>query len=237
MNRHNSKRPQLWHACAALLLGAALAPSAQASFVGSRVALAGNDSINWGQLGASEAGVASPAAVNSVGGATATVSNSGGAMMRFDDDGSAFAGNFALGDQLLSNFMAAGTLTIDFLNPVAKVGAQLMSFDYGAFTGVIEVFDSANLLLESYAIEGLSSDAQDNSALFLGVSRNAADIDRVSFSVRGTAQGNLDFALNRVDFNQDGGTGTGPTPVPEPSSSALLGAALLAFYGSRRKQR
>ncbi|MEJ6003926.1 PEP-CTERM sorting domain-containing protein [Paucibacter sp. AS339] len=232
MNRHSPKRQQLWRACAALLLGAALAPSAQASFVGSRAALAGSDSIKWGQLGADEATVASPAVVSSVSGAAATVSNNGGDMTRFDEGGSAFAGNFAIDDQLLTNVFVAGAITIDFLNPVAKVGAQLTSIDWGSFVGIIEVFDTANLLLESYEAEGLSSGKKDNSALFLGVSRASADIDHVSFSVRGTAQGNLDFALNELDFTKDGNT----TPVPEPASGALVGAALFALYRSRQQR-
>lgn len=206
--------------------------SAQAAFVTTRVALGTTDTILWGQLGTDSASVPSPAALTSIGGASASVS-AGSDLTRFDEGGGTFAGNFAVGDQLLSNFGFDGSITVDFALPVARVGSQLTSFDLGTFTGLIEVFDAGSTLLESFAVPGVSNGAMDNSALFLGVARASADIDHVVFSIRGTDQSHFDFALNQVSFSTVG-TGGGGNGVPEPASAVLAAIGLLSLTRRRR---
>ena len=70
----------------------------------------------------------------------------------------------------------------------------------------------------------------DNSAIFLGISRLAADIDRVEFS--GTGAPNVDFSINRVDLC----AGLAPMAyVGDPTSIALLPVSLTGFAGTRRR--
>lgn len=212
------------------LLALASAP-AFAGLVTSRVALGGTDFIDWGQLGADSTEVVSPAAVTSALGVSASVSNPSGSMWRFDEGGGTFAGNFAAGDQLLSTFFTEGPVVINFGNAQSRVGAQIQANDFGAFSGVIEVYSVLNVLLESWSFDGVSNDAGDNSAIFIGVSRSSADIDHVSFRITGPA--NLDFAINRVDLS-DSVPGTG---LPEPASLALVGLALTGALVARRRAR
>ena len=62
--------------------------------------LAGNDSVNWGTLGSTFTNISNPFTINSVGGNTLNVSQSGGDFER-RDQGRGWSGNFLPGDRLL----------------------------------------------------------------------------------------------------------------------------------------
>lgn len=126
--------------------------------------------------------------------------------------------NFAAGDVLLftglnlTTFPAVGNpgpLSLTFLQPVQPVGTQIAVDDTFNFIASISAFDSDNNLLGSFSAPGTSSLNLDNSALFLGVKSDTANITRLVFS---TSENNRAFAINRLRI----------TTVPEPSSCLVI---------------
>lgn len=213
---------------ATALLGLA-ASQASAALITSRAALGGNDFIDWAQLGGVGVGVSSPANVISDLGLSAVATNAAGNFFRLNQ-GSGWSGNFAVGDALLWTNNTAGPISLDFGSGISAAGAQIQQNLFGSFTAVISAYDSFNNLLESYQVVGDSTPNGDNSAIFIGISRGAADIDRIDFSVLG----GFDFAINQVTLLADGGNnGT----VPVPASLALVGAGLLALSATQRRRQ
>jgi hypothetical protein len=108
---------------------------------------------------------------------------------------------------------AAGSLG-DF-SYVTQISTQIQSMLLGAFTGVISVFDAADNLLETHDLSGVSNESGDGSAIFLGIVRASADIDRVALSVKFSDPGVTDLALaiNQLDFGLQG-------DAPEPATLA-----------------
>ena len=210
---------------AALLAGAGL--HAAAVPVTSRAALAGNDTISWGQLGPSMTDVLVPVNVTTAGARLASVTNPTGPLVRFDEGDGVYSGNFALGDQLLATLFKPGPISIDFSTGLSRIGAQIMSNDFGNFNGVLKVYDVNNLLLETQTFAGVASNRQNNSAIFIGIARATADIDRVEFNISGSTS--PDFAINQVDLRVG--------VVPEPATLALLlgGLALVGTAAVRRR--
>jgi hypothetical protein len=122
--------------------------------------------------------------------------------------------NFASGDFILftglnpTTFPAVGNpgpLTITFNTPVSAVGTQIAADDATApYTVNIMAYDVSNTLLGNFTIGATSSIALDNSAQFLGVSSDVANISRIVYS---TSETNRALGINALSIVQ---------PVPEP---------------------
>ena len=205
----------------------ALALPASASLVTLRANLHGTDYIDWAaSFGVENNTFIGPNASTTHAALPFSVDSVDGQLNR-QNQGSAWLGNFAKGDSLLSTgeakFFPEGPISISFLRGLSAVGAQIQTRDYlRNFDGVISVYDKTHLLaLETYTRhDGHSTNSEDNSAIFLGITRSTADIFRVEFT---TNSPTFEFALNQVDLIAGVPTG----PLPEPSGLPLLALALL----------
>lgn len=217
-------RIQIFTGFAALAFVAGSADAAVVA-VNSAGALSANDSIDWGQLGAAFASVASPATVTSALGSTSIVLDSSGNMER-RDQGNGWSGNFANGAKLLWN-QGDGTLTINFASAVKGVGAKVQRDTYGAFVAGILVNGGA---LGSFNFNGNASAAGDDSTIFAGVLSDAYDINSVTFTMDG---GGSSFAIANLLFGAGANNG-----VPEPATWALMiGGFGMAGFAARRRAR
>lgn len=239
MNIQTLTKPHVALACRTLVLGLALGVSvgAQAATVqyNSRAGLAGTDSLSWVQLGADITTLSAlPVAVVTTAMANATVANTAGDLTRADEAGlnSGFTGDFAPGAALLGTFGNAGPISISFANPVARVGTQFQSNEWGAFSGFLSAYDAANTLLGTVSFSnGVSGFGQLDTARFLGIGSSALNIASVQLSVTGTP--NNDFWINTVSLSNQ----VVVTAVPEPSSYMLAAVGMLVLGGATLRQR
>lgn len=207
----------------------------------SRGAFAWNDSLDWGQLGFCNFGVAEPFAAQSTQGLDVDGSLSAGnaaAVVQGGQPDGCWAGNFLPGENLLwtqtpqDDSPGFGPITLTFDRPIFGIGTQFQSDNYGTFTAKIEVFNGATSLGFFTNASGLSSDSGDGSAIFLGVvDLDGPNITSAVLSVLNAPFGtDNDFAVNQLSLE---------TPVPEPTSLLLLGTggAALVLRSRRRNRR
>ena len=198
------------------------------SIITSRAALGATGFFDWSVLGPTLTSVANPTsgiAGTTTGGITATVSRSTAGIMSRLDQGNGWSGNFAAGDALLWTNNQPGFLRIAFSSAVDGVGAQIQQNVFGAFTGVLRVFNGATLL-NTFNLAGNSTNTSgDNSAIFLGA--QGAPITAIEYQMSDITK---DFAINRLSIRST-------SVVPEPSTYALLATGLVALMGVSRRRR
>lgn len=203
------------------------------SLVTDRGALGGNDYIDWGgKLGDENyLPIPAPIVTTSSGGLGLTVSHLGDNFYRLDE-GSYWHGNFAFGDHLLYtgwwwDFYSHGPMSIAFDVPVMGAGAQIQDSFPGTFKAVIGAYDSSDNLLGQFECWGYSG-TDDNSAIFLGVLSDTANIARIEYA---TSTSN-DFAINRLDIVR-----ADRPVIPEASTLVLLGLGLVGLVGATRRRK
>jgi hypothetical protein len=164
-----------------------------ATLVTDRVALGGNDLLNWSTVAAPSTFLPSTFSTAYAGGLGITVSIPAPtppiSQPFVFQNGPAIPTNFGDGDFVIFtglNFRTQagnpGPLTLTFAQPVFAAGAQLLPDEAGPFTGFISAYDLNNTLLASFQLNGVTTTARDNSAIFLGVSSDTANISRLVFS-------------------------------------------------------
>jgi hypothetical protein len=144
--------------------------------------------------------------------------------------------NFANGDYVLftgadvRSFPATGNsgpVTINFDTPVQSAGTQIAVDDTFTFDASVSAFDSGGNLLGTFSAPGTSSTNLDNSALFLGVSSDSANISRLVYN---TSIPDRAIGINALSINSNGITNHNTTnKVPEPYS--LFGLAIALTSG------
>lgn len=220
-------------------------PSFAVSLVTNRADLKGNDSIDWSSLGK----VLNPFNPNSADflGFSFSGTSAGGLGLDVDINPinppitppfvfktapipQGIPTNFANGDFLLFTglqfgiFPAPGNpgpISISFAQPVRAAGAQIAVDDEPNFVGTIKAFDINDNLLDSFNVNGTSSTALDNSAIFLGVKSALAEISRIEFS---SNFNNRAIGINTLSIDNPA--------IPEPSLTIALlvmGSGLLCL--------
>ena len=222
-----------------------ISPSFAVSLVTNRADLKGNDSIDWSSLGK----VLNPFNPNFADflGFSFSGTSAGGLGLDVDINPinppitppfvfktapipQGIPTNFANGDFLLFTglqfglFPAPGNpgpISISFAQPVRAAGAQIAVDDEPNFVGTIKAFDINDNLLDSFNVNGTSSTALDNSAIFLGVKSALAEISRIEFS---SDFNNRAIGINTLSIDNPA--------IPEPSLTMailVMGSGLLCL--------
>jgi hypothetical protein len=207
-----------------MLVGAVLtAAPLQAAFASliltnNRDAIQTDYTIDWASLGGDLTSVAGPFMLD---GASVGGSSSFGVFT-----GDTYNSDFKPTNSVLAlvdpNFESLdGIFSITFANAIQGVGAQVQAQQFGSFSGVIRAFNAANLLLGSFAINGMNGGNGTGSAVFAGVISSAVDITRIEFASFGSGA-----AINAVSVD-----------VPEPSTwlMLLVGLGFLTVIRKRAK--
>jgi hypothetical protein len=198
--------------------------SASVVQVANRAALGGNLTIDWSAF---PPPVVTPQGAP-VGPMTVTVGSSQGQLGRHKQ-GVDYNGNFAAGDELLSDAGSqSDSFIVRFGTAVAAAGTQIERHSaLGAFTAYMDFFAADNTLLNEIMVLGNGTSAGDNSAMFIGGVSSGVDIAYVMFWVDNTIDfpaRSGDLLINRMDVRM----------VPAPGGSAVL-LPLLGALGWRRR--
>ncbi|MGJ5632708.1 hypothetical protein [Nostoc sp. CALU 1950] len=194
-------------------------PASAITFVQNRTDLQSNDKIEWSSLGkvidpfASNPSTFLPPSFSATStgglGVNVNIPSAGGDITPpfIFQNNPPVQTNFGAGDFLLftgfsPTIIPTGNpnpLTIVFDKNVKAAGTQIAAsgsanLDYEVF---VSAFDDANNLLGTFSLPGISSGARDNSAVFLGVKSDTANIRSLVFSTSSPQRG---FGINTVSI-------------------------------------
>ena len=199
-----------------------------------RSGLSGSDSLAISAIGGDQTAVSNGFSVLTLGGNTVTFSNTAADGFTVLQQSNDWSGNFAANDLVLWDNGDAGPVTLGFSTAVGGIGLQIqpngLPPQVTSFTASIQAFNSSHISLGSFSESGNSTDAANNSAIFLGIQSTAADIASIQINI--TSPAGIDFAFNELTFGAPAGL-----TVPEPSSWLLLLAGVGLSPALLRKLR
>lgn len=232
---------------AAILVSATSTPTQAISFVSQRSHLGANDQVDWADL---DFGISAPIAPGTVAKFVPyafTGQSEQGLGYSVDIpkmDNPRFTSpfvfpvtpsvpvNFSLGDAVLftgfipGGFPAVGNpgpITIKFDSPVLGVGTQIGVDDSFEYTAFISVFDQQDNLLDSFSLAGVPPlNGIDNSAIFLGVTNETANISKIVIS---STEPNRALGINFLSIKQ----------APEPGTIFALGLLGIGLLANKKK--
>jgi hypothetical protein len=212
------------------LLFAAGAAQAQVTQVADRASLNANDIVEWGSL--QTQGILTPLpnpfTHNSQRGLNLSVTHPDAPSSSFStDDTSIWGGNFTAGDDLVYTAQNRGAWTITFAYPVFAVGTQFNSIQFESFTASMEAFDEGGNSLGVFTRQGVTANTYDNTAPFVGISSETAEIKSLRLSIS-TPNG---FAINQMTVR------SGVVPAPSSVAAFILGAVPGAAMLLRRRRK
>lgn len=210
-----------------LLLLASAADATIITYVGTRSglnALGPIDTVDWGTV-ADETGssVPSPYVRTSTPSSitTTAIIATGTSNFLIEVEGSFWDGNFSPGDVLLWTSFNSSPMALTFSIPIQGIGFQIQRADSGPFTASLTAFGAGNVSFGTVTVNGTSSvGGGDNTAPFIGVYSNLADIVSISLAVNGVS---TDFAINQATLL------TSLNSIPEPGTFAMSGIGFLAL--------
>jgi RHS repeat-associated protein len=188
--------------------------SPSTSLVSSADGLIADGSVSWGVLGANHTAVSNPFSlpVSGLADLTVTVSKQDSTDFERRDGGTnGWSGNFLPGDELLwTQFGTQKAITLTFSQPIHGIGFQIQGdfpssdpppvFHLGSFTAIIEAFDANSKSLGRYTETGSLDNAEDGSAIFLGIYSTSPDIRQIVIDVLDPF--GADFAINHLLIEQ-----------------------------------
>lgn len=194
--------------------------------VNTRAGIGANDFFDWSTIGVEYDYLGDSFGATGLFGLGATISGATESANGFEraDQSSSWLGNFAPGDELL--WTGFGTdpqvITISFATGVFGAGAQIQNDFPGPFDAFVKVYDTGGVLLYSDTFAGNSTPDADDSAIFVGVLNDVANIGKMEI---GLVNDGLSFAINQLDVSR-------AILVPEASSYVAL-VGLVGLVGTR----
>jgi hypothetical protein len=115
-----------------------------------------------------------------------------------------WVGNFKEDDGVLTTDHDIGPLIFTFNKAVRGAGAQIQADGSPRdFKGRIQAFDADGKRVAQYDRDGTSNNLNDNSAIFIGVLSDVANIKRIEMStvsIDPSPGKSTDFAINQLDL-------------------------------------
>jgi len=162
------------------------------------------------------------------------------------DQGTSWLGNFTSGDDLLYS-LGNTSITINPSELVQGAGLQIQSGTLGTYYAQLSAIDSAGNTLGAVIGTGTSTTAGDGSALYLGLTSTAYDIDKLVVQLLSPTPklgkftiGNIGLVEGAYSLSASSSSGGGlnsPAHAPESTSAGFLGGVSLVILGMWRRAR